>query len=189
LRNNFHVTLHRLRKALGNADWVSLVGERYRIDAAVVVDEFDAADFERDIVAARRSLKRQAPGATAQLEQAVARYRGDFLDGEPAGDWHMEYRDRLQRMYVDALMDLGAQHMREERYAKAAEVYRRVLARDELHEEAVRALMRALAESGERSQALRAYKRFSDRLREEMDAEPADDTLELLERLQGGSSN
>jgi DNA-binding SARP family transcriptional activator len=79
--------------------------------------------------------------------------------------------------------------MREERYAKAAEVYRRVLARDELHEEAVRALMRALAESGERSQALRAYKRFSDRLRDEMEAEPAEDTLELLERLQGGSSN
>jgi len=177
-----------LRKALGNPDWVTLVGERYRIDAASIVDEFDAADFERDLTAARRSLRRQAPGAATQLEQAVGRYRGDFLDGEPAGDWHMEHRDRLQRMYVDALMELAAQQLKEERYAKAAEVYRRVLARDDLHEEAVRLLMRALAESGERSQALRAYRRFSDRLREEMDAEPDDETMELFGRLQGGSS-
>jgi predicted ATPase/DNA-binding SARP family transcriptional activator len=185
LRNNFHVTLHRLRKALGNADWVSLVGERYRIDPSVVVDEFDAVSFERDVVAARRAIRRQAPGAAAQLEQAVALYRGDFLDGEPAGDWHIEHRDRLQRLYVDALMELGAQYVKEERHAKATEVYRRVLARDELHEDALRALMRALAESGDRSQALRVYKRFSERLRSEMDAEPARETTRLVEQLQG----
>ena len=188
LRNNFHVTLHRLRKALGHTDWISLVGERYRIDAAAIVEEFDATDFERDVTAARRAVKRQAPGATAQLEQAIARYRGDFMDGEPAADWHIEHRDRLQRMYVDALMELGAQHVKEERHAKAAEVYRRVLARDELHEEALRALMRALADSGDRSQALRAYKRFSDRLRAEMDATPSGETTRLVERLQASSS-
>lgn len=49
--------------------------------------------------------------------------------------------------------ELGAHYAREERHEKAADVYRRVLARDELHEEALRALMRALAERGERSQA------------------------------------
>ena len=184
LRNNFHVTLHRLRKALGNPDWVSLNGERYRIDVGSLVEEFDAATFEREVVAARRAVKRQAQGATHQLEQAIALYRGDFLDGEPAADWHVEHRERLQRMYIDALMELAAQHVKEERHAKAAEVYRRVLARDELHEDALRSLMRALADSGDRSQALRAYKRFSERLRSEMDAEPAKETLRLFERLQ-----
>ncbi len=186
LRNNFHVTLHRLRKALGNPDWVSLATERYRIEPTAIED-FDVLAFEREVSAARRSLKRQQEGAAAQLEQALTRYRGDFVDGEPMGDWHLEHRDRLQRLYVESLTELGAQYAREERHARAAEMYRRVLARDELHEEALRALMRSLAEAGERSQALRAYRRFADRLRQELEAEPEEETTRLLERLQAAS--
>ena len=54
--------------------------------------------------------------APALLEQALARFRGDLLDGEPVGDWHLEHRDRLQRLYVDALMELGARLIKEERH-------------------------------------------------------------------------
>jgi DNA-binding SARP family transcriptional activator len=183
LRNNFHVTLHRLRKALGSPDLVTLANDRYRVDPALV-DEFDAMAFEREVTAARRGVKRQAEGAATELELALARYRGDFLDGEPVGDWHVEHRERLQRVYVDALLELGTHYVREERYTKAADVYRRVLARDELHEEALRALMRCLAEAGDRSQALRAYRRFADRLRTELEAEPQEETTRLLTRLQ-----
>ena len=183
LRNNFHVTLHRLRKALGSTDVVLLTSDRYHVDPALI-EEFDVMAFEREVAAARRALKRQTEGAGVEAEQALARYRGDFLDGEPVGDWHTEHRERLQRVYVDALIELGANYAREERYEKAAEVYRRVLARDELHEEALRALMRCLAEAGDRSQALRAYRRFADRLREELEAEPEEETTRLLTRLQ-----
>jgi DNA-binding SARP family transcriptional activator len=186
LRNSFHVTLHRLRKALGNPSWITLVHDRYRVDPAVL-EEFDVLEFEREVADARRSLKRQEEAASAKLEQALARFRGDFLDGEPVGDWHLEHRDRLQRVYIDALMELGARLAAEERHAKAAEVYRRVLARDELHEEALLALMKAHAAVGERSQALRAYRRFADRMREELDAEPDDDTTAFFERLQQGA--
>ena len=84
-------------------------------------------------------------------------------------------------------MELGARLVAEERHAKAAEVYRRVLARDELHEEALLALMKAHAAVGERSQALRAYRRFANRMREELDAEPDDETTELFEKLQSGA--
>jgi DNA-binding SARP family transcriptional activator len=162
------------------------VHDRYRVDPAVL-EEFDVLEFEREVADARRSLKRQEEGASAKLEQALARFRGDFLDGEPVGDWHLEHRDRLQRVYIDALMELGARLAAEERHAKAAEVYRRVLARDELHEEALLALMKAHAAVGERSQALRAYRRFADRMREELDAEPDDDTTAYFERLQQGA--
>ena len=186
LRNSFHVTLHRLRRALGNPEWITLVRDRYRVDPAVL-EEFDVQAFERDVAAARKSLKRQEEGASAKLEQALARFRGDFLDGEPVGDWHLEHRDRLQRIYVDALMELGARLVAEERHAKAAEAFRRVLARDELHEEALVALMKAHGAMGERSQALRAYRRFVDRLREELDAEPDEETTALFEKLQQGA--
>jgi predicted ATPase/DNA-binding SARP family transcriptional activator len=186
LRNSFHVTLHRLRKALGHPEWITLVHDRYRLDPAVI-EEFDVQLFEREVTDARRALKRQAEGASATLEQALARFRGDFLDGEPVGDWHLEIRDRLQRIYVDALMELGARLTVEERHAKAADAYRRVLARDELHEEALLALMKSHAALGERSQALRVYRRFADRLRAELEAEPDEETREYFEELQGAT--
>ena len=163
-----------------------LAGDRYAVDPALVA-EFDVAEFEREVTAARRALKRQQAGAAAQLEQALTRYRGDFLDGEPVSDWHVEHRDRLQRLYLESLMLLGDEWSREQRHGKAVEAYRRVLARDELHEEAVRALMRALAEAGERSRAMRVYQRFADRLRAELEAEPDPETKRVLERLQDGA--
>jgi predicted ATPase/DNA-binding SARP family transcriptional activator len=186
LRNSFHVTLHRLRKALRNPDWITLTGDRYRVNPAVLA-EFDVAEFERDLVAARRALKRREEGATASLDRAVARFRGDFMDGEPAGDWHLEHRDRLQRLFVDALMELGERHSEEGRNAKAADAYRRVLARDDLNEDATRALMRCYAKAGERAQALRLYQRFSERLRKELDAEPDEETVEIYEEIKKGS--
>jgi predicted ATPase/DNA-binding SARP family transcriptional activator len=185
LRNSFHVTLHRLRKALRNPDWITLSSDRYRVDPAVIA-EFDVAEFEREIVAARRALKRREEGAAGALDRAIARFRGDFLDGEPAGDWHLEHRDRLQRLFVDALMELGDRHAEEGRNAKAADAYRRVLARDDLNEDATRALMRCYAKAGERSQALRLYQRFAERLRKELDAEPEEETQELLEEIKAG---
>jgi len=185
LRNSFHVTLHRLRKALGNGDWITLANDRYKVDPSVVA-EFDVADFERDLAAARKMLKRQEDGAVAALERAIERFRGDLLDGEPAGDWHLEHRDRLQRLYGDALMELAARLAKEERHAKAADAYRRLLARDDLHEDAVRALMQCHVELGERAQALRVYQRFAERLMKELDAEPDDETTELFERIRTG---
>jgi len=40
---------------------------------------------------------------------------------------------------------------------------------------------------GETSQALRAFRRFADRMREELDAGPDDDTTAFFERLQQGT--
>ena len=186
MRNNFHVTLHRLRKTLGGANWVQLEGDRYRVPASLLA-ELDVTLFEREVTEAKRALRKTADASalTAAMERALTRYRGDFLDGEPAGDWHLEHRDRLQRLYIDALMELGGRYAEEERYAKAADAFRRVLARDELHEEALRALMKALSETGERSQALRAYQRFASRLRDELEAEPDAETLALAGSIKG----
>jgi predicted ATPase/DNA-binding SARP family transcriptional activator len=185
LRNNFHVTLHRLRRALGGAEWISLSNDRYRVDPALVED-FDVTSFERDVTEARRAMKRRQPGAAARLEEALSRFRGDLLDGEPVNDWHLEHRDRLQRMYVDALMELGARQLEEDRPAKAADAFRRVLVRDELHEDAALALMRCHAAAGERAQALRVYRRLSEKLQQELEAEPGDELVRFSEELQAG---
>jgi two-component SAPR family response regulator len=188
LRNSFHVTLHRLRKALTHPEWIGVVNDRYRVDPAIVA-EFDVATFEREIVMARRALNRRETGAAASLERTLSLYRGDFLDGEPAGDWHIEHRDRLQRQFIDGLMELGLHHSTDDRHAKAAEIYRRVLARDELHEDAALALMQSLAALGERAQAMRFYQRFAETMRRELEAEPGDELVELFDELKTGTAS
>lgn len=182
LRNNFHVTTHRLRKALGGATWIVLSGDRYRVDPSLIA-EVDATEFERDVTASRRALVRQQEGAAALLEHALLRYRGDFLDGEPVGDWHLEHRERLRHLYFGALMELGAHYAKADRHPKAVDAYRRVLARDDLHEPALRAVMQSLVQIGERSEALRLYRRFAERLGDELGAAPAPETARLLDQL------
>ncbi len=187
LRNNFHVTLHRLRKALGGPDWVALDGDRYRVPTALVA-EFDAALFAREAAEARRTLARPGGGADAAaaaqaLERAIARYRGDFLEGEPAGDWHLEFRDHLRRLWGEAVSALGAHHLASGRPGAAAEAYRRLLARDPLREDAAAGLMRCHAAMGERAQALCVYRDLAQRLREELGAAPAAATAALAAEL------
>jgi len=83
-------------------------------------------------------------------------------------------------------MELGDRHAEEGRNAKAADAYRRLLARDDLNEDATRALMRCYAKAGERAQALRLYQRFTEKLRKELDAEPEKETQELIEQIRAG---
>ncbi|HEX7981375.1 MAG TPA: BTAD domain-containing putative transcriptional regulator, partial [Gemmatimonadaceae bacterium] len=183
LRNVFHVTLHRLRKALDRSGWIVVEGERYRIDAPL---ELDADTFEREVTAAHRELTR---GGTVleRMRAALALYQGDFLAGELVGDWHLERRDHLARLCIDGLLALGDRLLEAERWQEAADAYRSVLDRDPLHEASYRQLMRCLTRTGERTQALRLYQRLSDTLRDELATTPAAETVRLFKQLQSGA--
>jgi DNA-binding SARP family transcriptional activator len=180
LRNNFHVTLHRLRRALGGAERVVLQGERYRIDGPVA---FDARRFEEEVVAGQRALSRGDADGAAALERALAPYRAPFLDGEPVGDWHVPVRDRLQRLHTRGLAALGAHLAAAGRLREAAATYERLLAHDPLDEEATRGLMHALARLGDRPAALRAYERMRAALRAELEVSPRPETVALAATL------
>jgi predicted ATPase/DNA-binding SARP family transcriptional activator len=182
VKNSFHVTLHRLRKALGNPEWIVAAGDHYRLAPALRLD-FDAARFETEVEAALRACG-SAADAEEDLAAALALYEGDFLEGEVVGDWHVEVRDRLHRLHLHALHARGNLLMSAQRYMDAAGVFRSVLARDRLHEETCRQLMICHARSGERVPALRLYETLSVLLREELDTAPDEATTLLYQRLQ-----
>jgi predicted ATPase/DNA-binding SARP family transcriptional activator len=185
VKNSFHVTLHRLRKALARPEWIQVAGDRYRLDSSLSID-FDVLGFEQGIEALlRRPLTE--PDAVAQLRAVLALYRGDFLDGETAGDWHLEVRERLRRCRHDALMALGLFEMSRERFVAAAEAFRVVLGSDRLHEEAGRQLMICLARTGARTEALRLYETLRILLRDELGVGPDEATAALYEELRAGA--
>ncbi|HEX6308661.1 MAG TPA: BTAD domain-containing putative transcriptional regulator [Longimicrobiales bacterium] len=180
--NSFHVLLYRLRKALGHADWVTIADDRYRIAPDVRI-EFDVTTFEREVTTllhTRRAGIIDGP----RLEAALALHRGDFLEGEGAGDWHLEVRDRVRRLRLDALLALGELHMMQSQFERAADAYRLVIAQDELHEPAYRPLMQCLARTGSRADALRLYQRLADLLKAELGIEPTPETVAIYRSVQ-----
>jgi DNA-binding SARP family transcriptional activator len=187
VKNNFHVTLHHLRRALGGAHWFVFEHDRYRIDPAVEVT-MDARTFERGVREAVRASDPLGDEAIARLRGALAAYRGDLLEGESLGDWHLDAHDRLRRVWADGMGALGERLARSERWGEAAAVYRDLVAREELDEGAHRRLMTCLSRAGERAAAMRAYERLASRLAAELDTVPERETTALYDRLRRAES-
>lgn len=127
VRNNFHVTLHHLRRALGHPDWIRFERDRYRLAPPGDV-EFDAIAFEARVTAAVRS-HRAGAAVVEELRNALAMYRGDFLDGDSAEDWHVELRDRLSELWISGMEALGNALRAAARHEEAAEVFEAILRR------------------------------------------------------------
>ena len=181
VHNNFHVTLHRLRRALGEDGRVVVHGDRYRLPEELDVD-FDARWFEAEVEAA---LDREVDedGITERLECALTLYRGPLFAGEVVGDWHLEHRDRLETLYREGLRRSAEAHEEQGDERGAAEAYRRLLVLDDLDEEAARGLIGCLARRGARAEARRVYATLVRRLRDELDVDPDPETDELIENL------
>ena len=185
LRSSFHDTVFRLRRALGAKEWISFEEGRYFFGQSLEYF-YDAQGFEKNLSEAR-TLREEAPErAIAHLQEAAGLYRGDFLEDFAAGEWAMEKQEELRRDYQDALLFLGEILCARERYAEAADAYRKAIAHDSFLEEAHRGLMRTQAAMGERGQALRHYEELIAMLEEQLDTSPAPETTDLYRRLRTG---
>jgi DNA-binding SARP family transcriptional activator len=161
--------------------------DRYVINGSLGV-EVDVNLFEREVESGLRALRAKpgAPDAVARLRAALDLYRGDFLEDDAAGDWHLEFRDHLRRRWTDGLTALGSHLLVAGSHADAADVYRRLVRADEWDEAAHRQLMVALALSGQRGEALRHYDRLVALLHRELEAAPARETTAHNDRLRRG---
>jgi len=167
-----------LRHALATVSQKPLCveGELIRLEPSAVV--VDVARFERHA----------AQGTAEALQEAVALYRGDFLEGfsipeQPFEDWLRAERERLRTLAVGAMKKLLACHERENVTDVALAVAVRLLALEPFDEAVHRALMRLYDRSGRRSAALRQYEECVDLLDRELGAEPEAETRELYRRL------
>ena len=189
VKNNFHVMLHHVRKTLGRPDLVTFERDRYRINWELEGGvRFDARAFEETVRPAYRALRAAKRGddqdqAAARMLDGLALYRGDFLVDANAGDWHLETRDRLRRLFCDGAIALGDLRLERGNHKEAADLFARAVCADELNEGAHRRLLMALARSGDRTEALRHYERLAQTLRADLGAEPEKETRVLYDRL------
>jgi DNA-binding SARP family transcriptional activator len=180
MRNSFHTTLHRMRRAVG-AETVVMEEGQYRLGD---VDYWlDAEEFE-SLIERARLLPSQDWQAEDLWRRAAALYRGDFLPGVERA-WCVPQRETLREMYLEALVGVGRCHEARRDFEGAIGWYRRVLEVDGLREDIHRHIIYCYAEAGRRTEALAQYHRCREALRRELGVEPAAETEELYERIAG----
>ncbi|MEI2689608.1 MAG: bacterial transcriptional activator domain-containing protein [Anaerolineae bacterium] len=123
------------------------------------------------------------------LHQAVALYRGPFLDdlaladASPFEEWVLVQRERLHRLMLAALQQLAALHEASGELEEALACVWRQLELDPWLEEAHFQAMRLLAGAGRRSEALAQYSLCRRLLASELGVESAAATTRLYEQI------
>ena len=113
----------------------------------------------------------------------MALYKGEFLAEEPFAEWALSKRERLKRLYLDALMKLAELYEETSQTAKAINCLNRVIIMDPLEEEACKSLMIVYADSGMTQAALSIYERLVRRLDHELGVEPDRETREIYKKI------
>jgi DNA-binding SARP family transcriptional activator len=92
----------------------------------------------------------------ASLQEALALYRGPFLEGL-SDDWVESRRRSLDGLFFEAMDRLATVLEETDRATEAVRLYERVLEREPCREQSQVGLLRALARSGRRDEAVRRY--------------------------------
>ncbi|MEJ2734963.1 MAG: BTAD domain-containing putative transcriptional regulator [Anaerolineae bacterium] len=154
-----------------------------------------ASDHSLDVAAFTDMAARGRSASEADLaglEEAVASYRGSFLEGFSVGDspafeeWALLTREQIARQMSSALHRLAAAYEQRGQYEQAQSYAWRQVELEPWDETAHQQLMRVLALSDQRGAALAQYETCRRLLAEELDVEPAAETTRLYDRIRTG---
>lgn len=184
VRSAFHVTIYRLRRAIGVADAVLYDGDRYYFNQRVDF-WYDVQEFERLLMQADRAAQSDPNAQEALLKQSVALYRGDYLENLPLSgeEWHTAQAEALRRKYVQCLLTLARLAAQRGQHEESLQYYQRLARRDSYLEAAHRGIMQAYVSMGDRNAALRHYSDFRTHLQRELGVAPTKETAGLYEEI------
>jgi len=187
---NLRVAVSQLRKTLepgldrGSASqFIATTAAGYAINTEADM-QIDVIEFEtacKNLIAA---LPASTDGTLLDAaEQIRAKYTGTYLEEDRYEDWAMARREEVDELYYNLLSDLAEVYARLGQYRRAITTSRDVLSIDPLREAACKQVMLYLYLSGETSDAIRTYERFSNTLRDQLDIEPTPSLNDLYEQI------
>ena len=145
---------------------------------------FDVQQFERKL---KEGLRLSGEAKAVALQEAVALYRGDLLEGS-YDDWCLESQNHYRAQYLRALGELVT-HFAENKGVEQAIRYARMsLAKDRLQEEVHRQLMYLYHAQGDRAAAIQQYQECKRVLAEALNVEPSPETETLYREIESRSS-
>lgn len=163
-----------LRRALGlsrgRASALRTVTHGYVLDAEHV--RVDLAEF-RSLVRQASAASQDPCAAQRRLKRAIGMVDGELLAGETYASWAAHEQAQFRGELVSAC-NLSARHaLALSEPETAVEMSHHAVALDKFAEEAWRLLIRALADCGRESEALRAYAELRQHLATELGADPS----------------
>ncbi len=173
-RNALNQAVFALRRSLGS-DVIATRGESLEVDAGILW--CDAAAFRTAVSA-------------ADLEAALKLYRGPLLPGLHVSDcprferWVDREGRLMERRALECATQLAETALAAENRVAAVRWLARAGELAPYDEKVLRRRIRLLAELGDRPGALRAYERFRENLRGELDLDPSAATVELVRRIE-----
>jgi DNA-binding SARP family transcriptional activator len=185
----FHAALHALRKVL-EPDLTEARGSAYILGRK---DQYglnpraecwvDAEEFER---LARLGRIHEQGGAIEEamtaFREADRLYAGDYLEESPYQEWTALQRERLRQLEVEVLLRLG-ELLAQSDAGAPIEAFRRAIALEPYAEPAYRGLMRLLAATGHRAEALQKYRTLERLLQRDLQVTPSSETTTLYRDL------
>ncbi|MBV6396164.1 MAG: hypothetical protein HFACDABA_01757 [Anaerolineales bacterium] len=170
-RASLNTELWRVRQSLGKADqYLELT--RDTLALKIPAEQVDIHQF-------RALVKR---GDVSALQEALASYRGEFLEGCYA-DWCLLEREQLADLFRSVLDGLLRHHESRGEFNEAIAIAKRLAALDPLREEMHRALMRLYAALGDRPVALAQYQTCKTILMRELGIAPMPETEALYLKI------
>lgn len=169
------MNIHRLRQAVYR-ECVNSVEDGYAINPDVPV-EFDVEQFSRLVEEATRHQSGTVV-RRKKLEEAVQLYRGPFLE-EVYSDWCEFLRRDLDLKYIRALSELAWHCVAKGEPARAVALVEKIAESDLYDEEVNILLARGYLQLGDPLSALHGMRSYMRRVREELQAEPSQEFLEL----------
>jgi adenylate cyclase len=182
-RQSLRTSLSRLRTVLGDAAERHLQADRENVTLNASGLEVDALTFERLV----------DEGTPESNARATDLYIGDILDGattkeEPFDEWLNTERSRLRELACNALAQLIAHQEANSDFESALKSARRLIALDSVREDAHRSIMRAHAQAGRQSAALKQFQNCTDNVREALGVEPEAETQRLASEIRSSDA-
>lgn len=194
-RQSLSQALYEIRKLLwaggGEPELILSNAQEVQLNPAVQV-WVDVAEFSAVLQACeqRTYLSQTTQGdCYERLRQAVALYRGNFLadfslsDVIPFDEWCTVQRERLHRQAMQVLDLLVSNLEGRGEIERALEIAWRQVEFDPLSEASHRQVVRLLAESGRRSEALAHFQAFRQYLFDSLMIAPDAETLEQIDKI------
>jgi DNA-binding SARP family transcriptional activator len=166
-KTSFDTTLFRLRKLLDVDSAIVLAGGKLSLARSVAWT--DVWSFEAAL-------------GSASAHRLLELYRGPLLGTEEA-PWIAKPRDVLRARFMRALSGHGETLERRGDWAGAIDIYRRGLEADNLAESFYRGLMRALAATGDKAEALNVFRRCRELLSIVLGVKPSAETERLHQEI------
>ena len=176
-RNNFNVALSTLRKCLEpeleqgkNSQYILRQGDRYQLDQNRIL--LDVSEFD-ELYHTRHSAQ------ITDLLYMEQLYQGDFFEEYPYESYLDIERERLQRQYLNILLQIAQQKLEQGLLDDSAAYYNKILQKDPYWEEIYLEYIEVLLEN----KAITRAKQIADQMKKYMEKDlnvPCEKTLQQL---------